>query len=153
MWDLPRPGIEPLSPALAGGFLTTGPPGRSSGVFIIFTVVSSTSKGDLLQVGFAGSRHRQSLEGRWLIRRSPLDGHLCKGGGRSNIQPNEQSSCNADSALLAPGVRWPVGVILVEPEWLDFCSLPPSVLGVTHPGWRGVSAAEAMRAGANSWTQ
>ena len=25
MWDLPRPGIKPMSPALAGGFLTTGP--------------------------------------------------------------------------------------------------------------------------------
>ena len=25
MWDLPRPGIEPVSPALAGGFLTTVP--------------------------------------------------------------------------------------------------------------------------------
>ena len=24
-WDLPRPGIEPLSPAVAGGFLTTEP--------------------------------------------------------------------------------------------------------------------------------
>ena len=23
MWDLPGPGIEPVSPALAGGFLTT----------------------------------------------------------------------------------------------------------------------------------
>ena len=22
MWDLPKPGIEPMSPALAGGFLT-----------------------------------------------------------------------------------------------------------------------------------
>ena len=29
MWDLPGPGIEPLSPALAGGFLTTAPPGKS----------------------------------------------------------------------------------------------------------------------------
>ena len=28
MWDLPAPGIEPLSPALAGGFFTTGPPGK-----------------------------------------------------------------------------------------------------------------------------
>ena len=26
---VPRPGIEPASPALAGGFLTTGPPGKS----------------------------------------------------------------------------------------------------------------------------
>jgi len=29
MWDLPRPGIEPMSPALGGGLLTTGPPGKS----------------------------------------------------------------------------------------------------------------------------
>ena len=28
MWDLPRPGLEPMSPALAGGFLTTAPPGK-----------------------------------------------------------------------------------------------------------------------------
>ena len=26
MWDLPRPGPEPVFPALAGGFLTTVPP-------------------------------------------------------------------------------------------------------------------------------
>ena len=29
MWDLPRPGLEPVSPALVGGFLTTAPPGKS----------------------------------------------------------------------------------------------------------------------------
>ena len=29
MWDLPGPGLEPMSPALAGGFLTTAPPGKS----------------------------------------------------------------------------------------------------------------------------
>ena len=29
MWDLPRPGLEPVSPALAGGFLTTASPGKS----------------------------------------------------------------------------------------------------------------------------
>ena len=28
MWDLPRPGLEPMSPALAGRFLTTVPPGK-----------------------------------------------------------------------------------------------------------------------------
>ena len=27
-WDLPGPGLEPVSPALAGGFLTTVPPGK-----------------------------------------------------------------------------------------------------------------------------
>ena len=29
MWDLPRPGLEPVSLALAGGSLTTAPPGKS----------------------------------------------------------------------------------------------------------------------------
>ena len=29
MWDLPGPGLEPMSPALAGGFLTSVPPGKS----------------------------------------------------------------------------------------------------------------------------
>ena len=28
-WDLPRPGLEPVCPELAGGFLTTAPPGKS----------------------------------------------------------------------------------------------------------------------------
>ena len=34
MWDLPGPGIEPMSPALAGGFLTTAPPGKSKPLFL-----------------------------------------------------------------------------------------------------------------------
>ena len=28
MWDLPKPGLEPVFPTLAGGFLTTAPPGK-----------------------------------------------------------------------------------------------------------------------------
>ena len=28
MWDLPRPGLEPMSPALAGRLPTTAPPGK-----------------------------------------------------------------------------------------------------------------------------
>ena len=30
MWDFPRPGLKPVSPALAGGFLTTVPPAKPS---------------------------------------------------------------------------------------------------------------------------
>ena len=33
MWDLPRPELEPVSPALAGGFLTTAPPGKPYSVY------------------------------------------------------------------------------------------------------------------------
>ena len=35
MWDLPGPGLEPVSPALAGGFLTTAPPGEPLIVVLI----------------------------------------------------------------------------------------------------------------------
>ena len=37
MWNLPRPGIEPMSPALAGEFLTTGSPGKSENPFLAFS--------------------------------------------------------------------------------------------------------------------
>ena len=33
MWDLPRPGLEPVSPALAGRFSTTAPPGKPTQLF------------------------------------------------------------------------------------------------------------------------
>ena len=33
-WDLPRPGLEPASPALAGRFSTTAPPGKPSFFFL-----------------------------------------------------------------------------------------------------------------------
>ena len=39
MWDLPGPGIEPVSLALAGGFLTIGPPEKSL-LFFISTVAT-----------------------------------------------------------------------------------------------------------------
>ena len=34
MWDPPGPGLEPVSPALAGGFLTTAPPGKPLPILI-----------------------------------------------------------------------------------------------------------------------
>ena len=33
MWDLPRPGLEPVSPALAGRLSTTAPPGKPPIIF------------------------------------------------------------------------------------------------------------------------
>ena len=40
MWDLPRPGLEPASPALAGRLSTTAPPGKPHKV--IFSKYSTT---------------------------------------------------------------------------------------------------------------
>ena len=36
MWDLPRPGLEPVSPALAGSLSTTAPPGKPH--FVLFFI-------------------------------------------------------------------------------------------------------------------
>ena len=35
MWDLLTPGIEPVSPELAGGFSTSGPPGKSQTYLVL----------------------------------------------------------------------------------------------------------------------
>ena len=45
MWDLPRPGLEPVSPALAGRFSTSAPPGKP-----ITIVLVSFSEGSRLDV-------------------------------------------------------------------------------------------------------
>ena len=34
MWDLPRPGLEPVSPALAGRLSTTAPPGKPNTLYL-----------------------------------------------------------------------------------------------------------------------
>ena len=47
MWDLPRPGLEPVYPALAGRLPTTAPPGKprhlyflnQDAVFVMFVLV------------------------------------------------------------------------------------------------------------------
>ena len=43
MWDLPRPGLEPMSPALAGRFSTSAPPGKPP-VFISIPLGGGSQK-------------------------------------------------------------------------------------------------------------
>ena len=45
MWDLPEPGLEPVSLALAGRFLTTVPPGKSKNH--LFFCNAQEAQGDL----------------------------------------------------------------------------------------------------------
>ena len=49
MWDHPGPGLEPVSPALAGGFLTTAPPGKSC---LVLLFVSLATAGSICRRGF-----------------------------------------------------------------------------------------------------
>ena len=55
MWDLPRPGLEPVSPALAGSFSTTAPPGKPYNIYF-------------------KSSYRASLVAQWLRIRLPMQG-------------------------------------------------------------------------------
>ena len=48
-WNLPRPGIELLSPALQGGFLTIGPPGKPSFSYSCQGVCLKTIIPDILE--------------------------------------------------------------------------------------------------------
>ena len=64
MWDFPRPGLEPVSPALADRFLTTAPPGKPWQ-----SVLAPAFKGFPSQ-----------MEKRWQIHQavgSFLHGHTC----------------------------------------------------------------------------
>ena len=44
MWNLPWPGIKPMSPALAGRFLTTGPPGKPNTEYYCNLILWSGSR-------------------------------------------------------------------------------------------------------------
>ena len=48
MWDLPRPGLEPTSPALAGRFSTTAPPGKPLTSYILFYPIQFFSEEAIL---------------------------------------------------------------------------------------------------------
>ena len=61
MWDLPGPGLEPVSPALAGGFLTTAPPGKPQCIRFYENIL----EGHLtqLKVGRKWGKYQGSLPG------------------------------------------------------------------------------------------
>ena len=51
MWDPPGPGLEPVSPALAGGFSTTAPPGKPLPLLLLLSFPAST----VLKLEFLGN--------------------------------------------------------------------------------------------------
>ena len=70
MWDLPGPGFEPMSLALAGRFLTTEPPGESQE--IIFESGSDDRMRIMPQECYFGSK----LQGRLESSQGRLEGRL-----------------------------------------------------------------------------
>ena len=50
MWDLPRPGLKPVSPALAGRFSTTAPPGRPPLLMVLICISKIATEMEFLLV-------------------------------------------------------------------------------------------------------
>ena len=72
MWDLPRPGLEPVSPALAGRFSTTAPPGKPLHGFLFFLLFLSLSLLDLILHSNFTNRENPTESGGYHQIRSPL---------------------------------------------------------------------------------
>ena len=102
MWDLPRSGIEPVSPALAGNFFTTGPPGSPQVFFFLFPL-------SFLQwpIGFLVA-HDSAPGARWVAWRPGSD------------EPEEGFPGGAwqHRGLSSPG--W-----ASAPKWMPQVSMPP----------------------------
>ena len=79
MWDLPRPGIKHVSPALAGGFFTTGPPGKSLAVG--FVGLGIGPQGDTVSLS------AEILRLYFLILKLSCDDPLGFPGGTSGKEP------------------------------------------------------------------
>ena len=70
-WDLPRPGPEPVSPALAGRFSTTAPPGKPSSVLLRIYVYGASLMARWLRIHLL----MQGTRVRALVREDPT----CRG--------------------------------------------------------------------------
>ena len=81
MWDLPRPGLEPVSPASAGRFSTTAPPGKPTLLIIILNnplveflllILATLSSADLedlvLKGGILPLGHARMIPLNWKMR-------------------------------------------------------------------------------------
>ena len=68
-WDLPDPGIKPASPALAGGFFTTEPPGKPGKVLLnASSCASSTMRPKKLKCWRLekGKVYCWAMQGEWV---------------------------------------------------------------------------------------
>ena len=70
MWSLPGPGIEPMSPALAGRVLTTGPPGNPRTHFLGTVYLMDTSSCKQIP-GVVNPHAQMHSESRFILSTNP----------------------------------------------------------------------------------
>ena len=95
MWDLPGPGLEPVSPALVGGFLTIVPPGKPY-LFLILKYSLYTEDIDhfplrlqicLCTYNMRGNVPRPGLSIRWARGRPRNTRHTWEGASTLSLLP------------------------------------------------------------------
>ena len=108
MWDLPRPGLEPVSPALAGRLSTTAPPGKP--IIYTFKTVYSCSSTIPWSLKLLSNRAWQQVRRRCFLAARHVQVSNC------HFSPflllNDESSCASTK---------PTTVTLAEPKrglWL-----------------------------------
>ena len=123
MWNPPGPGVEPVSPAWAGGFLTRRPPGtpRQCTAGVLWKIAWG------LKQDTAGDTGRFSLQDLgWLHRRPVTSGHECL-----------MSPCTVTGAVFGSTASWPL-ICLFLPRYVR----PGAEVRRLHRGWlTGVLAA------------
>ena len=87
MWDLPRPGLEPVPPALAGRFSTTAPPGQP------------------LQLPFKNTTSGTTLVVQWVRLHAPNAGDLGLIPGRGTRSHMHAASKSPHAATKKPMCR------------------------------------------------
>ena len=149
MWDLPRPGLEPVSPGLAGGFLTTAPPGKSGRNY--FNDTGERSQKNLV-LFLNLLLYRNSLwihEQLWHFHPGcfpklytvPL-AHLLANAGkryghRATPPPNKWKSLEG-FFFLSPHVTWKFGSVLKKGtthKKFGFVQVRKIVFSLTHIAW------------------
>ena len=101
-WDLPGPGIEPVSPALASRFLTTGPQGKSHPHFVTATVSSHpTSNLPANPIGSTINMYSESFHFSPLPSRPPSPNPTI-----SSLDHHNRLPPDLPATILAPFSSW-----------------------------------------------
>ena len=100
MWDLPRPGIEPVSSALASRFFITEPPGEPSLGLLIASDTRTSSKS-----------FQQNQKALTLVGYTALPWRRFPGGSEGKA-----SACNAGDLGSTPGREDPLEKEMATPS-------------------------------------
>ena len=119
MWDLPGPGLKPVSPALAGGFLTAAPPGKSPMYHscccphaCILPVCSATPAREAAPLSVQGLRETSTMAMLLLLTPSTLLVPVTRG------QCQENSFINISRIMSEGNIEKNAGYSINTPRWL-----------------------------------